>query len=133
LYSYRITQLFKVQTILNSIAGDLHDDIGSSLSSISIMNQLAKSKSPEALSLLNSIGENAAAIHENMSDIMWAINPKNDRFANVLQRMNHFAKEILEAKNIGYNFTGDEARGDLKLSLAKRKNLYLFLKKLSIM
>ena len=128
LYRYRINQLLKVQTIRNSIAGDLHDDIGSSLSSISIMSQLAKSKSPEALSLLNSIGENAAAIQENMSDIVWAINPKNDRFANVLQRMNHFAEEILEAKNIGYNFTGDETHGDLKLSMAKRKNLYLFFK-----
>lgn len=128
LYLYRINQILKVQTIRNSIADDLHDDIGSSLSSISIMSQLAKSKSPEVLSLLNSIGENAAVIQENMSDIVWAINPVNDRFANVLQRMNHFAEEILEAKNIVYNFTGDEAYSNLKLSMAKRKNLYLFFK-----
>lgn len=128
LYRYRINQFLKVQTIRNSIAGDLHDDIGSSLSSISIMSQLAKSKSPEALSLLNSIGENAAAIQENMSDIVWAINPKNDRFANVLQRMNEFAEEILEAKNIGYSFISDEAPDNLKLSMGQRKNLYLFFK-----
>src|SRR4030095_4510062 len=49
----RIKQL---QNIRNSIADDLHDDIGSTLSSISIMNELAKAKSPEALPLLTSLG-----------------------------------------------------------------------------
>src|SRR4030095_14769225 len=71
----RIKQL---QNIRNSIADDLHDDIGSTLSSISIMNELAKAKSPEALTLLTSIGESTAAIQENMSDIVWTVNPNND-------------------------------------------------------
>ena len=64
----------------NSIADDLHDDIGSTLSSISIMNELAKTKSPEALSLLTSIGESTSTIQENMSDIVWTIKAGNDRF-----------------------------------------------------
>ena len=88
----------------NSIADDLHDDIGSTLSSISIMSELAKAKSPEALSLLASIGESTITIQENMSDIVWAIKSENDRFENVLQRMNQFASEILDAKNIELGF-----------------------------
>lgn len=128
LYRYRISQLLKVQKIRNSIAGDLHDDIGSTLSSISIMSELAKTKSPESLFLLDSIGENAALIQENMSDIVWAINPKNDRFENVLQRMNQFAAEILEAKNIDLSFVNDDGLSSVKLAMAQRKNLYLFFK-----
>ena len=31
-----------------------------------------------------------------MSDIVWAINPGNDRFENILSRMQAFAAEILE-------------------------------------
>ena len=112
----------------NSIADDLHDDIGSTLSSISILSELAKEKSPDAKSLLDSIGENTQSIQENMSDIVWSLNAKNDRFENVLYRMNQFASEIFEAKNIALDFTSDASLSALKLTMKQRKNLYLFFK-----
>lgn len=118
----------QLQIIRNSIADDLHDDIGSTLSSIRIINDLAKAKSPEALLLLNSIGENTAAIQENMSDIVWAINPRNDHFENIVLRMNVFATEILDAKKIQLQFDSDEALKTARLSMGQRKNLYLFFK-----
>jgi two-component system sensor histidine kinase UhpB len=118
----------QLQNIRNSIAHDLHDDIGSALSSISIMNELAKAKSPEALPLLTSIGENAAAIQENMSDIVWMVTPGNDHFENVLQRMQLFATEILDAKNIQLEFNSDGSLNSSKLNMKQRKNLYLFFK-----
>jgi len=121
----RIRQL---QNIRNSIADDLHDDIGSTLSSISIMNELAKERSPEALLLLTSIGESTSAIQENMSDIVWTVNPNNDHFENVLQRMNLFATEISDAKKIQLEFNSDTSLKALRLTMKQRKNLYLFFK-----
>lgn len=121
----RVKQL---QNMRNSIADDLHDDIGSTLSSIGIMSELAKAKSPEASSLLASIGESTIAMQENMSDIVWAVNPKNDRFENVLQRMNLFASEILDAKNMELDFTSDATLSALKITMEQRKNFYLFFK-----
>lgn len=118
----------QLQNIRNSIAHDLHDDIGSTLSSISIMSELAKAKSPEALPLLTSIGESTAAIQENMSDIVWTVNPQNDQLENVISRMNLFASEILDAKNIELEFTSDETLAALRLNMKQRKNLYLFFK-----
>jgi two-component system sensor histidine kinase UhpB len=118
----------QLQNMRNSIADDLHDDIGSTLSSISILNELAKEKSPEAISLLDSIGENTLSIQENMSDIVWSLNAKNDRFENVLHRMNQFASEIFEAKNIELDFTSDAGLLTLRLTMKQRKNLYLFFK-----
>ena len=118
----------QLQVMRNSIAHDLHDDIGSTLSSISIMSELAKSKSPEALTLLTSIGESTTAMQENMSDIVWSIKTENDRFENVLQRMNQFASEILEAKNIGFEFIRDESLSTYRFTMKQRKNLYLFFK-----
>ncbi len=118
----------QLQFMRNSIADDLHDDIGSTLSSISIMSELAKQKSPGSSSLLDAIGESAQSLQENMSDIVWAINPANDRFENVLQRMSHFASEILDAKNIQLNFTNDASLTTRKLTMSQRKNFYLFFK-----
>jgi two-component system sensor histidine kinase UhpB len=118
----------QLQSMRNSIADDLHDDIGSTLSSISIMSELAKAKSPEASSLLASIGESTISIQENMSDIVWAIKSENDSFENVLQRMNQFASDILDAKNIALDFISDEALSISRLTMKQRKNLYLFFK-----
>jgi ligand-binding sensor domain-containing protein/two-component sensor histidine kinase len=127
-YRFRINQILKVQAIRNRIAADLHDDIGSTLSSISIMSELAKVKSPDSLSLLNSIGESASAIQENMSDLVWVVNPKNDRFNNMVQRMKQFASEILDAKSIAFHLTCDEDVYDERLSMDQRKKVYLFFK-----
>jgi len=63
-----------------------------------------------------------------MSDIIWAIKSNNDRFENVLQRMNQFASEILDAKNIAFDFKSDASLSALRLTMEKRKNFYLFFK-----
>lgn len=118
----------QLQKMRNSIADDLHDDIGSALSSISIMSELAKEEPPKALPLLVSIGESSAAIQENMSDIVWAIKSGNDRFENVLKRMNQFASEILDAKNIVLDFKSDPTLSASRLTMEQKKNFYLFFK-----
>jgi signal transduction histidine kinase len=120
----------QLQNMRNSIADDLHDDIGSTLSSISIMSELAKAKSPEGLPLLASIGESAITIQENMSDIVWAVKSENDRFESVLQRMNQFASEILDAKNIDLDFKSDPSLSASRLTMEQRKNFYLFFKEI---
>jgi two-component system sensor histidine kinase UhpB len=121
----RIKQL---QNMRNSIADDLHDDIGSALSSISIMSELAKAKSTEVSPLLTSIGESTNIIQENMSDIVWTIKSGNDRFENVTQRMSQFASDIFDAKNVVLNFKTDTSLASLKLTMEQRKNFYLFFK-----
>ncbi|MEP6750181.1 MAG: ATP-binding protein [Bacteroidota bacterium] len=118
----------QMQQMRNSIADDLHDDIGSTLSSISIMSELAKIKSPEAASLLIAISDSTSMIQENMSDIVWAVNPNNDRFENVLQRMNLFAAEILDAKNMDLAFSSDASLSACRFTMKQRKNWYLFFK-----
>jgi ligand-binding sensor domain-containing protein/two-component sensor histidine kinase len=128
IYYVRISRLKELLQVRNNIAHDLHDDVGSTLSSISIMSEMAKRKTPESSVLLEKIGSNAQQMQENMSDIVWAINPKNDRFEDVLKRMKMFASEMLEIKNISLHFCAEEALYHVKPSMSQRRNLYFVFK-----
>lgn len=127
-YSYRTRQKLKLQMLRNKIASDLHDDIGSTLSSISIFSQMAQQQSKETIPLLETIGDNSRKMLDAMADIVWTINPENDQFEKIVLRMRNFAYELLGAKNIDFEFNADEEVTKMKLSMEVRKNLYLIFK-----
>ena len=126
--SYRTRQQLKLQTLRNKIASDLHDDVGSTLSSISIFSQMAQQQSKEVIPLLETIGESSRKMLDAMADIVWTINPENDQFEKIILRMRNFAYELLGAKNIDFEFNADEDVAKMKLPMEVRKNLYLIFK-----
>jgi signal transduction histidine kinase len=65
---------------------------------------------------------------EAMSDIVWMITSKNDRFENIIVRMRTLAAEIFDATNCELQVNFDESLNDLKLGMEKRKNFYLLYK-----
>lgn len=127
---YRVMNRLKRQAELEgmrqNIARDLHDDIGSALSSINIMSQLAIQQSDNS-SHLQKISSYSSRMMESMSDMVWSINPMNDSVEQMLMKMKEFAAEMLEPKNVQYNFECDGI-SDLKIDVEKRKNLFLIFK-----
>jgi signal transduction histidine kinase len=121
-------QKLKLQTLRNKIANDLHDDVGSTLSSISIFSEMAQAQSKEVIPLLKTINESSRKMLEAMADIVWTINPENDQFENIIMRMRNFAFEFLGARHIDFEFNADEEINNLKLPMDVRKNLYLIFK-----
>lgn len=126
--SVKMGRYFAEETIRSKVARDLHDDIGSTLSSINIMSQLAIREQGNTSQHLNKIAENSLRMMENMSDIVWSINPKNDSLEQVVFKMKEFAAEILEPKNIEYTFHIENNIQELKLDVEKRKNIFLIFK-----
>ncbi len=126
--NFRTASKLKLQNIRNKIASDLHDDVGSTLNSISVYSEVAKQKSPAVVDELEQIGEASRKIIEVMSDIVWTINPKNDTFENIISRMSTLAYNLLKAKNIEHTFQADESLDETKLSLESRRNFYLIFK-----
>ncbi len=125
----KIKRRAEIETMRNAIARDLHDDIGSTLSSINILSQLAtREQGDNATKHFNKIAEQSGRMMESMSDIVWSISPGNDSLAQVVAKMKEFAAEILEPKNINYRFTGEDSLTGTELSLDKRKNLFLIFK-----
>ncbi len=126
--NYRTRQRLKVQMLRNKIASDLHDDIGSTLSSISIFSQLALEESKEVRPMLQTIGDSSRKMLDAMADIVWTIKPENDQFEKIILRMRSFAYELLGAKKIEFRFVTDKNIADVKLSMEARRNLYLIFK-----
>jgi ligand-binding sensor domain-containing protein/two-component sensor histidine kinase len=133
LYRYRLQQLLKLHTLRNSIARDLHDEIGSTLSSISLYGESAKmmlSAEHPLNSVLTKINNSTNNMMESMSDIVWAINTRNDQFDNLINRMNTFANEVMEAKGCRVIFETNKETNKLQLNMEQRKNLYLLYKEI---
>jgi signal transduction histidine kinase/ligand-binding sensor domain-containing protein len=131
--NYREKQEQKLQLlkVRDKIAQDLHDDIGASLSSIRMYSEAVrlqvKEKLPQADMILERISENSKEIVENMSDIVWAINPKNDSLQFMEDRMHAFTAAVCSSKNIVPHFNKIDFH-ELKLPMEKRKNIFLIFK-----
>ncbi|MEO7989384.1 MAG: two-component regulator propeller domain-containing protein [Chryseolinea sp.] len=127
--SAKIGRYFIEEQIRSKVARDLHDDIGSTLSSINIISKLAMNESNGNTNRhLQSIGEHSAKMMESMSDIVWSINPNNDSLEQMMVKMKEFAAEILEPKNISYTFQGEESLNGASLDIQVRKNIFLIFK-----
>ncbi len=131
-YRIRLAQILRIEKLRNKISRDLHDDVGSSLSSINMLSTLARQKladdDEKTKELLKKINATAGYTMENMSDIVWAINPKNDSLADIRIRMQEYLTDTLEAKGIQYTFSVDEEILQTKLSMDIRRDFYLIFK-----
>jgi len=133
MYRYRINELLNRQAIRNKIAQDRHDNVGSTLSSISVYSQVAKiyqqqQKMEPLQDTLEKISATSSEMISEMNDIVWAINPRNDNMETILQRMESFARPLLASQNVKFHFSYDLSVQHQHLKMAKRKNFYLIFK-----
>lgn len=131
-YRYRLQQAIALEKMRTRIATDLHDDIGATLSSISFyseaVKQKVKNKLPEAETILEKMGETSRNMVGNMSDIVWAISPKSDTAESLFIRMQAYAGELCQLKNVQLEFE-HEGNIDKKMpDIETRKNIYLIFK-----
>lgn len=133
LYRYRVARLLEVADMRARIATDLHDDIGTNLSKISLLSEIVNlqlaNQNVESSRLLNSIAEISRESVSSMSDIVWAINPKRDSALDLARRMRLHLEESFLDKNVRVRFNAPDADGaSIKLSMDARRELYLIFK-----
>ena len=133
MYRFRIHQLMKLHAMRNGISKDLHDDLGATLGSISILSEVAKNnmktgQQDQAFSLLTKISSHSREMVEKMSDIVWAINPENETVEKIIQRLIYFGQVTCASKEIVLDFKTDHASVDRVLPMEAVKNIYLVVK-----
>lgn len=131
-HELRVNRLLAVEALRNRVARDLHDDMGSTLSTINILSSMAKTKMDDSAvktsEYLSKISEYSERMMDTMDDIVWSIKPSNDSMQKITSRMREFATNVLEPKEIDFDFTIDEEVHHVKLNMEARRDFFLIFK-----
>jgi signal transduction histidine kinase/ligand-binding sensor domain-containing protein len=132
LHHARLSRLVELERVRARIAADLHDDLSSSLSRISILSELGRRRiaDPAALeaTMLDQIGETARELMETIGDIVWAIDARRDDLESLLARIRRFAGDLLEARGVSVLFAAPAGAAAISLRPEAKRELYLVLK-----
>jgi ligand-binding sensor domain-containing protein/signal transduction histidine kinase len=131
LHRSRVRRILALEGIRTQIATDIHDDMGSGLSQIAILAEVAKREpGARAQGHMEEVARLARTLRDSMSDIVWAVDPRRDRFGDLVQRMRQAAFNLLEAEGLRVEFRapGDAALEGLDLAPDRRRHLLLVLK-----
>jgi ligand-binding sensor domain-containing protein/two-component sensor histidine kinase len=124
----RVAHLTAVERVRTRIASDLHDDIGTNLSQIAILGELATRHRGDAQSSsLARIAELSRESVDSLGDIVWSIDPDKDHLGNLTMRMRRLASDLLSGRDIAFTF---DVHGspDLAIGAAVRRHVFLAFK-----
>ncbi|MFA6278351.1 MAG: histidine kinase, partial [Pedobacter sp.] len=128
----KLAQQTELLNIRNNISKDLHDEIGSTLTSINILSSVSQQAidhdTGEAKKMLEKIATQSKTIQQSMSDIVWSIQPNNEKIENLVIRMREFAAQILEPLPINIFFEADDELKKKSLPIDYRKEILLIYK-----
>ncbi len=128
----RIKNLLTIERLKTKLAADLHDNIGSGLTEISILSELAEKrlngKYEKHHEELKRISEKARQLVDSMSDIVWVVNPKKDTLYDLIARLKDSYSDLLESVGIRFKTSDLENLENVKLPMDFKQNLYLIFK-----
>jgi signal transduction histidine kinase len=130
LYRYKAKQRLEMARLQNKISQDLHDDVGSSLSSLqvysSVAERLLEERPQQAKEMLRKISKESAVVLENIGDIVWSIKAESEQ--SLEERIKNFVADVLGAASIQYKISIEDGVEGLIRNMEARKNILLIIK-----
>jgi signal transduction histidine kinase/ligand-binding sensor domain-containing protein len=127
----REERLAELESVRARIATDLHDDIGSSLTQIAILSEVAQAQAngnENAAGPLAKITDVSNELVGTMSDIVWSINPMKDHLSDLVQRMRRFAADVFAPRSIEFQFLAPGIDGETVVGSNIRREVFLIFK-----
>ncbi len=113
------------------IGRDIHDDLGSRLSQLSILQELVQrnSESPaEAQPHLEKLRTTTTETFQALDEIVWAVNPRQDSLAGLISHLRRFVPEFLAPAGVQVRLDFPQPAPECPLSAEARHDLFLILK-----
>ncbi len=130
--SIRYRNLLIIEKLKTKLSADLHDNVGSGLTEISILSELAahefEKAMPDSSHRLNTISEKARQLVDSMSDIVWMVNPHRDSLYHLMLRLKDSYSDFINALGISFSTVNIDKFTDVKLPMDYRQNLFLIFK-----
>ena len=129
----RLQSLLSIERLRNKISGELHDNIGSSLSGISmyshlIRNQMEKGEHEKVKESLLIIQQSSNEMVEKLNDMVWSVTPSQDSLQQVFERLEQYGLEMCKAKNIQFIMHMPVGSGHINFPEEHRYHVYLMAK-----
>lgn len=132
LVAYRVKRMLEIERMRTKIAADLHDNIGTGLTEISILSEVGIQQTEAYLvnirEKFKKIGDTARVLGQNMSDIVWLINPRYDSIGDILIQIKKSYEDIFLSSGIVFRSPSIREWNEIHLSIENRKHFYLILK-----
>ncbi|HEY9168223.1 MAG TPA: two-component regulator propeller domain-containing protein [Lutibacter sp.] len=127
---YELSHIKKLENLRLQISRDLHDELGSALTGIAIRSELLKDDIgvQSKNKVLDEIAEQSRSAVDSLSDIVWAIDSRNNSIQNLSERMETILYLLLKPLNITYTFETLHDRKPLFLKQDYRQHIYLIFK-----
>jgi signal transduction histidine kinase len=119
--------LLRLANIRERISRDLHDDVGSTLSSIKAYSEILKDN-PDNPLISELINTNSVDMIEKLEVIAWATNPEHDNMESLLSQMKKFAHPLCHAKNIVCSIEANGINEDFLIPGEVRQNIFFIFK-----
>ena len=112
------------------IARDIHDDIGSGLTKITLLSDITRKKTTDSSvsDALGKVMEYSKGVSTSLSEIVWAIHPGNDNVGSLVNYMKSTANQLLENSDIKYVFDFPNAGANVEVHPEIKRNIYLVMK-----
>lgn len=112
------------------IAMDLHDDIGGSLTALTLMTSLLKDKevNPSRKMLVEKLGEVSNRMVQDMNEIVWALNITNDNLISLMAYLRQYVSNRLSASGIMLEFNEPLTYPEMFVSGKTRRNIFMIVK-----
>jgi two-component system, NarL family, sensor kinase len=111
------------------IGREMHDDIGSALTTILYLSDDLKEKSKEGENkIADKIASTATGVVDKMNEIIWSMNRQYDTLDDLIVYTRQHAVEFLQNHCLKYQFDVQEFIPDLQITGEQRRNIYLVIK-----
>lgn len=113
------------------IAGDIHDQLGASLTQVALLGELVESDKDapaEVEAHARQISQTARDTTRVLDEIVWAVNPANDTLDGLVTYICKHAQEYLEIAGIHYRFDVPSELPNTPIPPELRHNLFLVCK-----